>query len=97
MFTDLRLSFRRLIKSPGFATVAMATLALCIAANLAIFAVVDSVLLRLLPFPSASRLVTVVNSYPKGGLDRDGASLTNYYELRGKIPVFSQMSALAGD
>lgn len=95
MFNDLRLSFRRLAKSPGFTTIALATLALCIAANLAIFAVVDSVLLRPLPLPSADRLVTVVNSFPRGGLDRDGASLTSYYERRGKIPAFSQMSALA--
>jgi predicted permease len=94
MLTDLRLAVRRLVKSPGFASVALATLALCIGANLAIFAVVDSVLLRPLPFPTAGRLVTIVNSYPGAGLDRDGASLTSYYERRGTIPAFSKMSAL---
>ena len=50
---------------------------------------VDSILLRPLPFPEAGRLVTVFNTYPKAGVDRDGSSVANYYERRGKIPAFA--------
>ena len=53
---------------------------------------IDSILLRPLPFPEAGRLVTVFNTYPKAGVDRDGSSLTNYYERRGRIPAFSSLA-----
>ena len=68
------------------------TLAVCLGANLTIFAVVDSILLRPLPFPEAGRLVTVFNTYPKAGVDRDGSSITNYYERRGRIPAFAALA-----
>src|SRR5258708_5555177 len=95
--SDLRFAFRQLLKSPGFTIVAVLTLALCLGANLAIFAVVDSVLLRPLPFPEADRLVIMFNSYPKVGVERDAASLPNYYERRGNIPAFSHISILRDD
>ena len=72
---------------------ALATLALCIGANLAIFAVVDSVLLRPLPFPDPDRLVRVFNTYPKAGVPDDGCSVTNYYERRGNIAAFESLAA----
>ena len=53
---------------------------------------IDAVLLRPLPFPDAGRLVTVFNTYPKAGVDRDGSSLTNYYERRGRIPAFASLA-----
>lgn len=84
-----RYAARSLRKTPGFTITALLTLAVCIGANLTIFAVVDSVLLRPLPFPHANRLVTMYNSYPKAGVDRDGSSIANYYERRGRIPAFS--------
>lgn len=83
---------RLLRKSPGFTVTALLTLAVCLGANLTIFAVIDSVLLRPLPFPESGRLVTVFNTYPKAGVERDGSSLTNYYERRGRIPAFSQLA-----
>jgi len=61
----LRQTLRRLAREPGFTATALVTLALCLGANLTIFAVVDSVLLRPLPFPEADRLVTLFNTYPK--------------------------------
>lgn len=91
---DLNLALRRLLRAPGFTLTALATLALCLGANLTIFAVVDAVLLRPLPFPEPQRLVTVFNGYPRAGLERDGASLYNYYDRRGRIAAFSSLSEL---
>ena len=89
---ELRYAFRQLRKSPGFTLTALATIAICLGANLAIFAVVDSILLRPLPFPESDRLVTIFNTYPKAGVENDGSSLTNYYERRGHIPAFVSLS-----
>ena len=89
LIRQLRHAARLLRKTPRFTATALATVAVCLGANLTIFAVVDSILLRPLPFPEAGRLVTVFNTYPKAGVDRDGSSVANYYERRGKIPAFA--------
>jgi predicted permease len=89
---NLRYAFRQLRKAPAFTLTALATIAICLGANLAIFAVIDSILLRPLPFPQSDRLVTIFNTYPKAGVERDGSSITNYYERRGNIPAFSSLS-----
>jgi len=89
---DLRFALRQLRKAPAFTVTALATVAICLGANLAIFAVIDSILLRPLPFPNADRLVTIFNTYPKAGVENDGSSLTNYYERRGNIPAFESLS-----
>ena len=83
---------RLLRKSPAFTATALLTLAVCFGANLTIFAIIDSVLLRPLPFPQPDRLTTIFNTYPKAGVDRDGATLTNYYERRGRLPAFASLS-----
>ncbi|MEJ7608872.1 MAG: permease prefix domain 1-containing protein, partial [Bryobacteraceae bacterium] len=89
---QLRHSLRTLGKTPKFTVTALLTLAICLGANLAIFAVVDCILLRPLPFPQPDRLVTIFNTYPKAGVDRDGSSITNYYERRGRIPSLSHLA-----
>ena len=59
LFTDLKLAMRRMHRSPGFATTVVLTLAIGIGANTAVFSVVDSVLLKPLPYPESDRLVTL--------------------------------------
>jgi predicted permease len=89
---DLRFALRQLRSAPAFTMTALATIAICLGANLAIFAVIDAILLRSLPFPESDRLVAIFNTYPKAGVERDGSSFTNYYERRGNIPAFSSLS-----
>ena len=64
---DLRYALRMLLKSPGFSFIAIATLALGIGANTAIFSVVEGTLLRPLPFPGAERLVRIFEALDENG------------------------------
>ena len=92
LLRDIRCALRRLAKTPGFTVTALATLAICIGANLAIFAVVDGVVVRSLPFRQPEQLVTLINSYPGAGVERSGASVPNYFDRRGTIRAFSSIS-----
>jgi predicted permease len=65
-FQDVRFGLRQLRKSIGFTAVATFTLALGIGANTAIFSLVSGILLRPLPYPRPSELVSVTGTYPKG-------------------------------
>ena len=64
MLDDLRYAVRALLKSPGFSILAVLTLALGIGISVAIFSVVDNVLLRPLPFADSRRLVAVCETHP---------------------------------
>jgi predicted permease len=73
LLQDVRFATRLLWKDRNFSITTIATLALCIAANVAIFAVVSGVLLKPLPFAEPDRLVRMYNKYPGAGVDA-GAS-----------------------
>lgn len=92
MLTDLRIAVRGFRRTPAFTITALVTLALCLGANLTIFSVIDSVLLRHLPFANPDRLVTMYNAYPNAGVPRDGSSITNYFERRGTLTAFASLS-----
>ncbi|HEY4245975.1 MAG TPA: ABC transporter permease [Lacunisphaera sp.] len=95
MLTNIRRSLRSLLKTPGFTATALATLAICLGANLTIFAVIDAILLRPLPYADSDRLVTVYHTYPRANIPRSNASLTSYYERRGHIAAFSSLAAIS--
>jgi predicted permease len=67
LMQDLRFTFRTLKREAGFTMVAVLILALGIGANIAVFSVVDTILLRPLPFSDAERLVRIVEKDPKSG------------------------------
>src|SRR6266700_5174072 len=79
---DLRFSLRMLRKSPGFIGVAIFTLALGIGATTAIFSVVDSLLLRPLPYPNSDRIVRIWNTFSPRGLTELTASEPEFLEYR---------------
>jgi predicted permease len=90
---DLRYALRQLARNPGFAAVAILTLALGIGANTAIFSVIDSILLQPLPFPQAGRLVELQ------GLSADDSGLESNYpkgwirEYQRRATTFSSITA----
>jgi putative ABC transport system permease protein len=90
---DLRFAFRSFRGSPGFATVAVVTLALGIGANTAIFTVVNAALLRPLPYRDAGRLVMVWDQLLNLGLMRFGASYADYFDYRDQNRVFEDIAA----
>lgn len=91
---DIRYSIRTLSKSPGFAAVAVLTLALGIGANTAIFSVVESVLLRPLPYPHPENLVQIWNTYPPQ-VPRGALSPGDYADWRQQNASFSEMGGYA--
>lgn len=93
MFHELRYAFRRLRRSPGFSAVAVATIALAIGANTAIFSFVNGLLLRPLPYPEPDRIVRLLERVPGGGLN--GISSLNYLDWARQQTVFEYMAAEA--
>lgn len=88
----IRCAVRRLLRTPGFSVTALATLAICIGANVSIFAVFDAIVVRSLPFPDANRLVYVYNSYPRAGLAHSDTSIPDYFDWRKAIKAFASVS-----
>ena len=92
---DLHYGARILRKSPGFAAVAVLTLALGIGANTAIFSVVYTVLLKALPYPQADRLVMVYENLPLPNYqnNRNTPSPGNFSDWSAQNTVFENMAA----
>src|SRR5512144_1512871 len=92
MLTDIRYAARLLWKDKTFALTTILTLALCIGANTAIFTVVDSILLRPLPFAEADRIVIIYNSYPRAGAVYGATSVPDYYDRRRDTTAFEEQA-----
>jgi putative ABC transport system permease protein len=88
---NLRYALRSLAKSPGFAAVAIATLALGIGANTAIFSVVNSVLLQPLSYPQPNRLVELEVTSPEGNFD--ATSIPKFNVWHDQTQVFDSVAA----
>ena len=88
LLNDLRYALRQIRKSPGFAATAILTLALGIGANAVIFTLVDSIMLRPLPFPHQARLMRIMSNasgdiYPKGWIQQLGSHSTAFQSISG--------------
>jgi predicted permease len=95
LLQDVRFGLRQLRRNPGFAAVAIITLALGIGANTAIFSVVDGVLLAPLPFPRSDGLVAIWETLPRSK-HINAISYPNFRDWRRDAHSFQQLSALGG-
>jgi predicted permease len=92
-FRDLRHAIRSLLGDKGFTFTVILTIAVCIAANTATFAVVNSVLLRPLPIQDARSILLMANRYPRAGADFGYNSATgDYYDRLRDVNVFSEQA-----
>src|SRR6058998_917470 len=87
---DLKFAFRQLRKSPGFTAIVVLTLALGIGANTAIFSIINSVLLRPLPYPHADRIMVLNES---SGPDQDfSVALPDYFDWQKESKTFEHLA-----
>ncbi|HVU25914.1 MAG TPA: ABC transporter permease [Opitutus sp.] len=94
LLQDIRHGIRTLGKSPGFTVVAIATLALALGANTAIFTFVNAILLQPLPYADPDRIVRVLEKRPDGG--RNGISTLNYLDWARENTCFEFIAARNG-
>ncbi len=94
LLQDLRYTLRRLRNGPGFAAMAIATIALAIGANTAMFSFVDGVLISPLPYPNPERVVRVLERRPDGG--PNGISTLNFLDWKRDSTVFEYLAAQSG-
>src|SRR5271154_7279547 len=93
LLQDLRYGLRMLRRSPGFTAVAVITLALGIGANTAMFSVINSVLLRSLPFPNPSRVMVVWKTMSNGS--PNAFSTPAFLEMRQQSDVLVHLGAFS--
>jgi putative ABC transport system permease protein len=91
---DVRYALRGLARSPGFAAIAIATLALGIGANTAMFSIVNAVLFRPLPFPHSDRLVRITSEFEGNGVGDAGLSTPELADYRDRAGVFEELCGI---
>ena len=94
LFYDLRHAFRRLVREPAFTIAAVSTLALGVGGNVAVFAVVEAVLLRPLPYPAAERLVIVNHRDARTGITKEFVPIADYLEMAGATTLVRRLRRL---
>jgi predicted permease len=90
---DVRHGLRLLRRSPGFAAIAVITIALGIGATSAIFSVINGVALKPLPYPSPDRLIYITSQFPTLGFDKFWVSPPEYLELRERTKSYTDIAA----
>ena len=95
LFQDLRYCFRTMLKSPGFAAVAVLSLAIGIGANTSIFSAINAVMLRPLPFKDPDRLMAVDRTSPDPVNPVSPWSYPKFEALRANNEVFEEVAAVS--
>ena len=90
--SDITYALRNLWKRPGFTLIAVLTLAIGIGANTAIFSAINALLLKPLPFPELDRVVTIWDSMPSRGVDRNEVSVANYLDWQAQSQSYEQLA-----
>jgi hypothetical protein len=93
-FQDWRFAWRGLVRSPGFAAVAVVTLALGIGANSAIFTVVNAVVMRPLPYANADRLVRITADFTGINATDVGLSQPELLDYRDRSGLFEGIAGV---
>ncbi|MFY9609213.1 MAG: ABC transporter permease [Blastocatellia bacterium] len=93
LLQDLRYGLRMLLNKPGFAAVAVITLALGIGANTAIFSVVNAVLLRPLPYQEPGKLVRVYTEFPTMDLKKFWMSVPEFLDIQNESQSWESIGA----
>ena len=93
LWQDLRFAWRTLRRSPGFTVIAVLTLAIGIGANAAIFSVINTVILRPLPFPDSQRIDWVWETDQNRGVRRGTASQAEFLDWRERNHSFEELAA----
>ncbi|MGH7503194.1 MAG: ABC transporter permease [Longimicrobiales bacterium] len=93
---DVRFAVRGVVRNPGFSAVVVLVLALGIGANTAIFSVLNATLLRPLPVESPERLVTIRESNPEKGWEREVAAPANMLDWRERVEAFEGVAGTLG-
>lgn len=92
-FLDLKYAARSLRRAKGFTLTVLLTFCVCIAANAALFAVVNSVILRPLPVPDANSILLMSNEYPKAGvIGINNSSSGDYFDRVREMTVFDSQA-----
>lgn len=94
LWKDLQFALRMMRRSPMFTAAIVLTVALAIGANTAIFSVVNSVMLRPLPYSDPQRLVQIAEKNDKLGIQNFGASVLNFLSWREQQQSFSEIAAI---
>jgi predicted permease len=97
LLQDLRFGARMLLKKPGFTIVAVITLALGIGANTAIFSIVNSLLLRPLPYRDSERLAIIWTHSPGANVAQDWPSPGQFSAIKSQNSVFEELAIAHGD
>ncbi|HEV8188139.1 MAG TPA: ABC transporter permease, partial [Pyrinomonadaceae bacterium] len=92
LLSDTRYAIRNLLRRPAFTLIAVATLALGIGANTAIFSAVNALLLKPLPFPELDRVVAIWDKMPSRGVLHNEVTVANYLDLKNQNQTFEQLA-----
>ena len=95
LLQDVRFSLRMLLKKPGFTFIVVLALALGIGANTAIFSVVNTILLRPLPYKNSDRLIWLRETNPSADIKEETLSPPNYMDWKTQSQSFEEMGAFA--